>query len=409
MRRRARRVGVGWKHLGMRSAWCWGDDRRGQLGVTPEGMGKCGVEACRSRAEKVVGIDDAVEVAVGGYFACARKKDNSVWCWGSNAVGELGRTTSSTCSGIACDPTPGPVVGLPRVTQLSLGSDVACARTEEGRVYCWGEGGFGNLGVYDAGAPPSRPTEIQGLVGVAEVQLALHGEGGRGASACARKDDGSVMCWGLNNGGALGHAPGTSGDQSCSTSTCNAVPTLVQGAAAGIGLAVGFSSACITRAAPNGPLCWGQNSDGQLGLGTAGPFDTTFVAPTTNSGIGPKVSGRFTNYCVLNSTGSLVCWGTQFFGAQPERGQGNVIGYDAGPFVCPTLPCKPTPSDIGVDQAEAVAAGRAFFVAIKNDGSVVAWGANPDGRLGHAPGTKGDGVANTNPANSVVQRVEGLP
>jgi hypothetical protein len=105
-----------------------------------------------------------------------------------------------------------------------------------------------------------------------------------------------------------------------------------------------------------------------------------------------------------------VCWGTQFFGAQPVRGGGNSVGYDAGPLGCPSLPCQPTPLDIGVDLVEAVSAGRAFFVATKNDGTVVAWGANPDGRLGHAPGpTNGDGTANGVFANSVVARVEGLP
>jgi alpha-tubulin suppressor-like RCC1 family protein len=390
------------------SVWCWGDNRRAQLGVTPESVGKCGLEACRSRAERVAGIDDAVEVAVGGYFACARKKDNSVWCWGSNAAGELGRATTGMCNGVACDPTPAPVASLPSVTQLSLGPDVACARTTTGRAVCWGEGRSGNLGFDDAGAPPVGPVEIQGLSGVAEVQLALAGEGVRGAGACARKDDGTVLCWGLNNGGELGHAPGTSGDVTCAAATCNPIPTPVPGAIGGVALAVGTQAACLARAVPNSAICWGRNADGQLGIGPPS-FDATFINTTVNSAVGPRIAGRFTNYCVTNSTGSLVCWGTQFFGAQPARGGGNMVGYDAGPLGCPALPCQPTPSDIGVDQAEVVAAGRAFFVATKNDGSVVAWGANPDGRLGHAPGTLGDGTANTIFANSVVARVEGLP
>jgi alpha-tubulin suppressor-like RCC1 family protein len=37
-----------------------------------------------------VGIEDAVEVAAGGETACARLRDDSIRCWGSNTRGQLG-------------------------------------------------------------------------------------------------------------------------------------------------------------------------------------------------------------------------------------------------------------------------------------------------------------------------------
>ena len=38
----------------------------------------------------VAGLSEVVQVAAGWGFTCARKKDGSVWCWGSNLFGQLG-------------------------------------------------------------------------------------------------------------------------------------------------------------------------------------------------------------------------------------------------------------------------------------------------------------------------------
>jgi alpha-tubulin suppressor-like RCC1 family protein len=401
------------------SVWCWGDDRKAQLGVPPESLSRCGLEACRPSAARVAGIDGAVEVAVGGYFACARRSDGSVWCWGANGARELGRTSASTCGGTPCDPKPARVEGLPPVTQLSLGVDVGCARTTDARVFCWGEGRLGNLGpIGDSGVAPAGPVEIAGLSDIAEVQLALHGEGRQGAGACARTSSGTVLCWGLHNGGELGHVVGEAGDELCRGDdqfyACNPTPSLVASptgkAVTGVGLSVGVQGACALRAPPASAQCWGSNPEGQIAQPS--PFDGTCFPPSPVAAVGPRIAGRFSNHCVINTTGSLVCWGMRLFGAVPAVGEGNAVGFDAGPVTCGTVPCQPTPSPIGVDNVEAVASGRAFFVAVKNDGSVVAWGANPDGRLGHEPGKSGDlstGGAAAVLANAVVQRVSGLP
>jgi alpha-tubulin suppressor-like RCC1 family protein len=43
-------------------------------------------------------------VVAGDDHACAVRLDGSVWCWGSNARGELGRETAT-----GRDPEPAPV------------------------------------------------------------------------------------------------------------------------------------------------------------------------------------------------------------------------------------------------------------------------------------------------------------
>jgi alpha-tubulin suppressor-like RCC1 family protein len=92
-------------------------------------------------------VDDAtdwVEVSAGGTHTdpayagshtCARKSDGRVFCFGSNGRGQLGDGTT--------DPrdTPGEVLGELRFTQIEAGFLHACAIAENGVVYCWGHGG----------------------------------------------------------------------------------------------------------------------------------------------------------------------------------------------------------------------------------------------------------------------------
>lgn len=337
-------------------------------------MKKCGLYPCRARAEKIAALEGAVAVVVGGYFACALKKDGAVWCWGSNANRELGRTTTGLCDAKPCDPVPGVVEGLPPVTQLSLGSDVACARTTSAEVYCWGNGAFGNLGT-GGNSTQAPPVKVDGLSSVAEVQLGLHIDGGQGAAACARTTSGGVACWGLNIGGALGHDQGSGGDVVCGTggsNWCNSAPSLVVPAEKGLtaaSITVGVDSACAAQA--SGPaFCWGRNQQAQLGLAPASLTDNAFVPPTATGASGPRISGRFVNRCVVSYTGALLCWGARHNGEQPAPGEGNVIGLDAGPQSCPvaSVPCQPTPPPIGVDAVEDFAGGRMFFLSTKNDG-----------------------------------------
>lgn len=60
------------------TVWCWGANSTGQLGdpSVPQDM------RTNHPVTQVVGIRDAVEIAVGSAHACARLRDTSVWCWG---------------------------------------------------------------------------------------------------------------------------------------------------------------------------------------------------------------------------------------------------------------------------------------------------------------------------------------
>jgi alpha-tubulin suppressor-like RCC1 family protein len=65
------------------TAWCWGDNYAGELGVTPVGDQWL-------TPIQVPGLGGVVDVAVSSSRSCAVTDAGSVWCWGANDCGELG-------------------------------------------------------------------------------------------------------------------------------------------------------------------------------------------------------------------------------------------------------------------------------------------------------------------------------
>jgi hypothetical protein len=75
---------------------CWGSGGDGLLGDGAATSSLAGVEAAD--------LDDAAEVEVSGYHACAVRETGGVACWGTNYYGVLGNGTFDSSF------TPAPVV-----------------------------------------------------------------------------------------------------------------------------------------------------------------------------------------------------------------------------------------------------------------------------------------------------------
>jgi len=110
---------------------------------------------------------------------------------------------------------------------------------------------------------------------------------------------------------------------------------------------------------------WGDNSDGQLGNGTY----TDRNVPTR---IGADTDWRIVSaggyHCLaLKEDGSLWAWG---YNGEGALGIGSFQGRNA-------------PTRVGSENNwKAISAGGGYSLAIKNDGSLWAWGWNEDGQLG---------------------------
>jgi hypothetical protein len=207
----------------------------------------------------VEGITTATRVVAGDTFACALLADQTVTCWGANALGQLGS------SGIGESLVPVAVSDLGGVTALTALRNGACALRSDHTVVCWGASSQGQLGQPLPAAGPGR-TPVTGIT----TAIAI---GSGDNHACAILDSGQVMCWGSNFGGQLGDG----------TIDRRPTPVAVPGITA-VAIDGGLTHTCALTAA--GEIrCWGSDAIGQLGLGVrpfapiAMPVDLRGIAP----------------------------------------------------------------------------------------------------------------------------------
>jgi hypothetical protein len=153
--------------------------------------------------------------------------------------------------------------------------------------------------------------------------------------------------------------------------------------------------------------CWGENGDGQLGLGDTnsrgdGANEMGDNLPTVDLGSGVTataiVGGRL-HTCALLSTGTVTCWGDD---AVAQLGQGAGVTYgnrgDGPGEMGSSLVAVNLGSGV---TATAIAAGQYHTCALLSRGAVKCWGENWDGQLGlgdspdrrgYTPRRMGDGL-----------------
>lgn len=150
-------------------------------------------EETRGDLEEVEGLSGHVvtSLSLGRDFACAGTAEG-VWCWGSNASGELGSdvVTASPLEAVQVPGVPGDVVSL------ASGRTHSCAATAEG-VWCWGSNAFGQIrGVASEGAMEATKVEVDPL-----VDLSSSGFETCGVSTADGMS--SLVCWGNNRWGQI--------------------------------------------------------------------------------------------------------------------------------------------------------------------------------------------------------------
>lgn len=115
------------------TAWCWGDNARGQLGAGP-GMAGAASPVAVSGTLRFRALD------AGGAHSCALATDSTAYCWGANDKGQLGDSSTADRT------TPVAVTGGLKFVGISAGGQHTCGMATDGTAYCWGSGGSGELG-----------------------------------------------------------------------------------------------------------------------------------------------------------------------------------------------------------------------------------------------------------------------
>lgn len=116
---------------------CWGGGNYGQIGD--------GNLASRVAATQVAGLQGVVQVSahVTTAFTCGLRNDGTVWCWGYNFSGVLGRDPAL----FSISSVPLAINGVTNVDSLGTDYSHICAIRDGGNgLYCWGDNAYQQLG-----------------------------------------------------------------------------------------------------------------------------------------------------------------------------------------------------------------------------------------------------------------------
>ncbi|MFD0695875.1 S-layer homology domain-containing protein [Paenibacillus sp. GCM10027628] len=445
------------------TVWTWGDNLRGKLGA--------GLNS-RNQATPISGLSGITAIAVGQSHALALKNDGTVWSWGENTFGQLGDGTTIDRN------SPVQVADLTHVTSIAAGNFHSVAVKDDGTVWSWGDNTYGQLGD-GTNTSQNKPVQVKGnLVSVKSIAAGAYhtlaidqdgvvwawgdnyfGELGYGYDqnrlntpimatssnwhitqiaagfdfSMALKDDGTVLTWGL-----MTQDPSAMYSAAVTTvsSQEQKYPVLVTGLDNVTQISAGTSHAVVLKK-DGSVYAWGDNTSGQLGVGTAYDGRTYNQAfPSHVNGL-PEITqiGTGTNFTfAVGKDDSLWAWGNNGYSQLGDMtvnnqnipvqtqvpawlnppsikpGEGTIIiksprsnpiaAGDSSSFFIKnnqvwgwgsnifgqlgdgTNTSKIAPEQLSLDHVAAVSSGDKHTVAVKQDGSLWTWGQNFFGQLG---------------------------
>ncbi len=283
--------------------YCWGSNQYGTLGID-----KTAAQTADSTVPMLAVMSGTLagqaiqSIESGDGHSCGVTTGGKGFCWGTNGGGRLGDGTTTARN----KPTEIYMTGVlagKTITRITAGSGHSCA-VGGGAAYCWGTGTAGQLGdnlVTSSNFPVAVSTAgvLAGKT-IVDVGAALN-------STCALDSAGKSYCWGANTSAVHGDGTATQSNVPVATD----MSLVVGGALSSI--SARSDHLCGIGASDQKLYCWGGNTSGGTGRGlttgvTIRPTPVTTTGFLSGKSIASVSTGLSTT-CGVTTTNEAFCFG----------------------------------------------------------------------------------------------------
>ena len=201
---------------------------------------------------------------------------------------------------------------------------------------------------------------------------------------CALFDNASVKCWGENGNGQLGLGPSISnrGDGSGEMGDSLTAINLGSGRTA-TSITTGTGYTCVLLD-DDSVKCWGRADYGQLGAGKTEEYNEPNASPIDlGTGItATAIASGYFHTCAILDNSSIKCWGRNDSGQLGIGDTGN-RGDGTNEFGLTEMGDNLPAVDLGAGRtARAISAGDRHTCVVLDNTSLKCWGKNESGQLG---------------------------
>jgi len=366
--------------------WAWGRNNYGQLGL--------GNTTDISSPVQVGTLTNWATPVVGAQQVLCTKTDGTLWAWGGGYTGVLGLGNSFDYS------SPSQIGGFTNWLMPSTGGkNFSICTTIDGKIWSWGGGGNGRLGLGNSNNY-SSPKQIGSLTPWVKIATGhSHAEATQGVETTAPVSLTVPVVLGTaiegrtltSTYGVWENYPSsfTFQWQRGTTNISGETSNFYLIAAADIGFTLrcvvtatnSFGSASVNTANTatvtaftGGQLwIWGRNNEGQIGNSTTA---NNYSSPVQlgSSVTWTKVFGGEATMFAINAATELYAWGKQINNAF----FGSALGIGIGPSESSPVQVSGT----GWSKIAGTGQGAGTTAGIKTNGELWTWGYNSSGSLG---------------------------
>lgn len=318
--------------------WSWGRNNVGQIG---DGS----AAAMRTTPTQIGTATDWQSISCGGSHTIAIKTNGTLWAWGLNSSGQLGNGNNTNSN------VPVQVGTDADWAFISAGDEFSLALKTNGSLWAWGRNDNNQLGDGTTAAKNS-PTQIGNQTNWESISAGAN-------HSLAIKTNGNLYGWGVNNLGQLGN--GATANESAPVKIGNDNDWNKLAASTIHSLAIKDDLSFWV---------WGGNNEGQLGVGTSGA-GTNLTSPFNIVSLNGcnTISKGSQNTIVKKADDTVWVWGANLVG---QLGNGTT----SGSFTT-------SPIQLGsANDWQTISMRGIHVLALKNDGSLYAWGNNIYGQIG---------------------------